>query len=195
MLFDVKPFLVRGHERMPFFYGGSEKARGLDRHHGLINRLLFCVGRLCDECYDIALLKPFEELFDGVLGIPSRGPDSLIGCFSRWCGTAVPCGEAIEDGARAVTRLDIDNADPCWIGASLETLGDGAVELGIDGSAQIRLRFVDDAIRIVCDGRVCLFLAGEGPLGDDTASDSWHIDCHWSMVAWVHARHCLCICM
>ena len=100
-------------------------------------------------------------------------------------GTTVPCGEAIEDGARAIARFEVDADNPDWIGASLEALGDGAVELGIDSSAHIRLRFVEDAIHIVCDGCVSLFLAGEGPLGDNTTSNGWHIDCYWPMVAWV----------
>ena len=88
---------------MSFFHGSFEKARGLDRHHGVINYLLFCVGRLCDECYDIALLKPFEELFDEVLGIPSRGPESLIGYFFAGVGRSylaarpsnIVCGESL----------------------------------------------------------------------------------------------------
>ena len=71
------------------------------------------------------------------------------------------------------------------IGASLEALGDGSIELGIDGSADVRLGFVDDTICIVSDGGVCLFLAGEGPFGGTPASNGWHIDCNWSMVAWI----------
>jgi hypothetical protein len=54
--FDVEPVLVCGHESMSIFHGSFEKACGLDCHYDLVNHLLLCVERLCDECYDIALL-------------------------------------------------------------------------------------------------------------------------------------------
>jgi len=66
--------------------------------------------------------------------------------------------EAIEDGAQAVARLEIDTVDFCWIGALLEVLWDSVVELGVDGRAYIRLRFKDDALCIICDDGVSLFL-------------------------------------
>ena len=81
MLFEVESFLVRGHERMPFFHDSFKKGRSLDLRHGLINHLLFCVRWLCDECYDIALLEPLKELFNEILRIPAHGLESLIGCF------------------------------------------------------------------------------------------------------------------
>jgi len=72
-------------------------------------------------------------------------------------------------------RFEVDAADPGWIGASFEALGDGAVELGVAGALHICLGFLDNAIGIVCDGCISLFLASEGPLGDDTASNGWYI--------------------
>ena len=69
--------------------------------------------------------------------------------------------------------------------ASFEALEDGSVELDVDSAAHVCLRFVDDTICIACDGGVCLFLAGEEPFCDLPASGGWHINCHWSMVAWV----------
>ena len=91
---------------------------------------------------------------------------------------AVPCGDTVEDGVRAIACFEVDAADPGWIGASFEALGDGAVERGVDGVSDMHLRFVDDATGIVV-GYCCigLLLAGQGPRGDNTTRNGWYIHC------------------
>ena len=52
---------------------------------------------------------------------------------------AVSGREAIENGSGAITCLEVDDPDPRLIGASLEALWDGSVELGVDSAAHVRL--------------------------------------------------------